>query len=55
MMKKKKYITPENEQFKVENSSPLADSNHLGNGTDEDAGVKADYGFDGEDIWSKDE
>lgn len=52
-MLRKSYIKPKIDLFKMENASPLADSNHLGNATDEEAGVKADLFIDSEDVWSK--
>lgn len=51
---KKNYVQPENELFEVKSKCALlADSNHLENGTDEDAGVKMEMEYHDEidEIW----
>lgn len=49
---KKIYVKPVNELYVTESECPmLAGSNYLDNGTDEDAGVKAEGGIVRDDMW----
>lgn len=53
---KKIYVKPENAQFKTESKCPiLSGSNYLDNGTDEDAGAKAESTDKWDDLWCEDQ
>lgn len=52
---KKIYVKPENAQFETESKCPiLSGSNYLDNGTDEDAGAKAESTDEWDDLWRED-